>query len=940
MYRMKKWIWSLVLMLAVLDMSAQKWLFPGQKPTDFVLKPKLDGSEELYSQRDITGVKNQRFLVSQIMDLAKLNYPKDSIFTKQDSICIKSGTTTQCISITQFNSVDSMRISNDTLYYRKSSQWLALKLPASGGGDPQNLQQTLEIGNSSNNLGLYITDAPGIVLATDSLSFPNIPDYMGSDTMVFTQGLVKSTNPNYGWDIAMGSIAPGMTIGRVLDTIGFAEYAKLKDSSYVAVDSTTMNSTTNPGADIQLTQFQIDLNIPEGYYADTLYLLLTGYYNESPEENPWLGMISSGSTMFDILSEDGAQITAPLKDPHFGDTLILPFIIPPGFSNSSITFNLVWTTEGAGQNYELQFDQLLVGGPIKPIPPANLVWDKGLIKKQTIIPTPPLVVENFANADLTFSDNRYHNGSGYSLNLNSFSDAIFSNIQNYFTVNTAPYAGNIATFNISGESLGYYMSNSMTGFNHQDYSTPNNYSKTLRNNLLGYYQNITYNPYRGSGNEHFYAYSSNDNTGDKEFLFTKDTTVGMLTGNYYDLRGIVITPNKLNIKTKNVANASAQVGQVLTLKDTYTGECEWEDVPGGGGEGINLYNSDDTLTGDRLLEGGGNSLTFTGLHNLQLNTDGGHLSVMAENGGLSLSSYGGNTNIHSDQEFIAFSSSDMGITTDATMDLTSQYDLNLTSNDGSITLYTPRQVNIIPEQYLNLSADSLNLNSAGKINISSDNILNIGSGDSIYIQADNLLKLATNDSMGLNAYNYLNLATNNVAITLGGDDTDLKINTYGSSDIVFNVKGFTDTSRIIIKSPIKRTPTKLLGMLNDTLVTYEALPKQAISLGTNSTISPLPVTDIFIIDKPTGSGTSTNNLPDINTVAHGTLFKIRRLDLNTNYTYNITAQASQSIRDTDNSLNSYISLTGTGTNYLEIMAIRSGVNGYAGSSMWVVLDKK
>ena len=143
------------LILCAIISYGQPIPIPGVKPTSFPLKAVLDGSEELYTQRDINGINNRRFLVSQVADYIRLLNPHDSLITKGDSICIKGG---NCIYLgTVLNFVDSLRISNDTLYYHKGTVWRPLVLPSStdsifytgNGNDTLPLYTVLTTGNAA-----------------------------------------------------------------------------------------------------------------------------------------------------------------------------------------------------------------------------------------------------------------------------------------------------------------------------------------------------------------------------------------------------------------------------------------------------------------------------------------------------------------------------------------------------------------------------------------------------------------------------------------------------------------------------------------------------------------------------------------------------------------------------------------------------------------------
>ena len=73
----------------------------------------------------------------------------------------------------------------------------------------------------------------------------------------------------------------------------------------------------------------------------------------------------------------------------------------------------------------------------------------------------------------------------------------------------------------------------------------------------------------------------------------------------------------LRLITPSLTALTASVGQILTLTSitpgATEGTCEWQDVS-------NIYNTNDTLTGNRDLLGGGSSLRFSGLSSFTIST--------------------------------------------------------------------------------------------------------------------------------------------------------------------------------------------------------------------------------------------------------------------------------------------------------------------------------
>jgi hypothetical protein len=67
----------------------------------------------------------------------------------------------------------------------------------------------------------------------------------------------------------------------------------------------------------------------------------------------------------------------------------------------------------------------------------------------------------------------------------------------------------------------------------------------------------------------------------------------------------------LKLETPVISGGSASVGWIMTLKDRLTGEADWAAINAPTGS-VNIYNSDGTLTGNRLLGMAGRDLIFDG----------------------------------------------------------------------------------------------------------------------------------------------------------------------------------------------------------------------------------------------------------------------------------------------------------------------------------------
>jgi hypothetical protein len=97
--------------------------------------------------------------------------------------------------------------------------------------------------------------------------------------------------------------------------------------------------------------------------------------------------------------------------------------------------------------------------------------------------------------------------------------------------------------------------------------------------------------------------------------FTAHSSLSTIEGSVAQLRGntvALIGTNIVNVQTPNVRNASASVGQVLTLQDATSGRVEYAtpaSLPT-----VNIYNSDGTLSSDRTVTGGSRNLIFTNVN--------------------------------------------------------------------------------------------------------------------------------------------------------------------------------------------------------------------------------------------------------------------------------------------------------------------------------------
>ena len=99
----------------------------------------------------------------------------------------------------------------------------------------------------------------------------------------------------------------------------------------------------------------------------------------------------------------------------------------------------------------------------------------------------------------------------------------------------------------------------------------------------------------------------------------------------------------------------------------------------------------------------------------------------------------------------------------------------------------------------------------------------------------------------------------------------------------------------------------------------------------------------YIMDfTSSGTGSSSNELPPLSSVMNGYTVRIRRIDNNSSFTATIIPATGSGdiITDMDNANISAIGISdGIANNYIEFTAFINGINGYAGATKWVIMNK-
>jgi hypothetical protein len=204
---------------------------------------------------------------------------------------------------------------------------------------------------------------------------------------------------------------------------------------------------------------------------------------------------------------------------------------------------------------------------------------RGIVKLDTLpdfitlddLPAP----ENFANTDLTFTGNRTHNGNGNDLEITNLNNSTIS------ANNSIENIGVSKTIQITDNTTGYTLS-------HTEGAQQVFYNYT---NIPNTVSNFSIIPERG--NVHYNLESGLSGGTEYETIQTRDTTIELTVKNSDGIYGgLRIEPNSFEIKTKSNQNTpTATPGQVLTLIDQYTGECDWADAGGG-----NNFANTDTIS--------------------------------------------------------------------------------------------------------------------------------------------------------------------------------------------------------------------------------------------------------------------------------------------------------------------------------------------------------
>lgn len=583
---MKKLFFIIALIIGV-NANAQVPIFAGKKPTDYPLKPQLDGSEEIYSQRDITGIRNQRFFINQIIDYAKCALPTDSVYVKNDSICIKrrgvnACPTGNCFSIKQLNFVDTMRVSNDTLYYRKKLVWYGLKLPSgSGGGGPA-------------------VDSSKWQIVANKLQPKNT-----TDSVLIHKKLILDDykNPNINIPMLQTKIATGLSYNDIFNEIQAIQACDASGFTTLPTINTidgSMYNFTPTTCGLTADLWELSLNFPVTYiscpggYIDEIRVRTVGISNNT-------GGYGTGLKVDGINTEYNGQ--ALYGDGTSNAPFDYPFIDTTNRTSiSSIIASFFW--EGTA---DLGLDGmeviLKIGGCenkyiVLSTDSRGRVIKDTLPKFLTLADLPePLPAENFANTDLTFTGGRYHNLSGNTLSLINASGIFFG------TYNSPYQAGYSWQPN---SSYGSIVDNNTSDIFEYTQTPTSNYWRTYNNG--GTFKQVEQITQLNS--PYYRIQTANDNYNIQANLEINDTTITIISSNSSSSQNSELKIKPASLSIKPYSSNTPNTGDVLTLKDNSTFEVEWQPAGGGGNTfnltaGNGLYKvNDSTLALGNLTNGG------------------------------------------------------------------------------------------------------------------------------------------------------------------------------------------------------------------------------------------------------------------------------------------------------------------------------------------------
>jgi len=229
----------------------------------------------------------------------------------------------------------------------------------------------------------------------------------------------------------------------------------------------------------------------------------------------------------------------------------------------------------------------------------------------------------------------------------------------------------------------------------------------------------------------------------------------------------------------------------------------------------------------------------------------------------------------------------------------------------------------------NIDASTVALNNNGGQPLT-DNIVLNGADNDAYVWITGYGNISNYPGVQIVGYN---TSPSNSALNIQGN------NAGTADDIFFSA----DNGKLrIVGLPDNNSATALLGKTSNGLAAWVSNPTPGTSsLSTNTAITPDFST--YIMDfTSNGTGTSSNELPLLSSVVNGFTVRIRRTDNNSSFTATIIPHtgSGDTITDIDNANVSAIGISsGTTDNYIEFTAFINGVNGYAGSTKWVVMNR-
>ena len=970
-----------LVMLAIIG-YAQPIPVPGQRPTDFPLKAVLDGSEELYSQRDINGVNNRRFLVSQILEYARCSFPLDSIYLKNDSLCIKRRNSVGCPSgnCISFNTtlqfVDSLRISNDTLYYRKNNSWRPLLLPSSGdsilytGNDTLALYTVLTTGNTApgspaigatywvgaSPTGSWAGHAQDIATWTGSAwTFYDAVqgDYMYNAATGYTY---QWRTPNWvrvsGIPILNGgnSLSSGVNIGSknakpvVLKTNNTTRMT-IQPGGAININSLASNTYPLVGAESDGTLRKIYPTNDFIVDIDSLRInpaILSGSSNISAGNGLYK---SSDSIHLGGMVKSSIEFLNALNDTILGiDTL--GHVYAPGLykleeSNGGFIMDTTFTI-----TTDYLVDSVLLSFGLLPSQFCHTPHTAGVVSK------------------LSRKD-----GVLYTLDTTNTGACQDSTI---YSILQLKFAGGQLPKDVFVDSFGIFFSgydtlnvNGSTSREGSPFIIMNQGRKVIYNHFYSNDDDSIFNslgdPFSiGEDTISFLNYHFSENV----FNTIDSITISFLVplgGNddfkFFIDRVALVFPYKPVLRM-----VASWGGNLLTMpmpSNTTTTSTTY--TYGNGvvpnGDAFDLGNFTDNVfvnanSKDYILSSAGqysidgSSITLQGNGTTNGVTLGGAStgSVGTVISGTSINSFGISMDGNSKDSYGTYIS---GTSSDGI-----KPDIEIYATNGNIR-FSGVPTNNAATQVLAASASNSTLvwreisTIPGRVT-AGNGLRNIG--DSTVALAnggqltDDIRWNGLDNDKSIYLYGYGNIS-NYSGVQIAGSNNSpsnpalyIQGNNAGTADdIIFTA----DNGKLRIAGlPNSNNAIALLGKTSNGLATWVSNPLTGTSsLSTNTAIT-MDFSTYIMDFTSSGSGTSNNRLPSLSSVPNGFTVRIRRTDNNSSFTASITPYSGDIITDIDNTTVYSIGISsGTTNNYVELTAFKNGVNGYGGSTKWVVMNK-